>query len=161
MQKSPQQFLLDIYTSLSLTDLKGQFVLQVSFMFQQVHGMVNYARRAEGERNKYEEHLRRILLWLHGGIQSVENSFFRCDPAEHEEGRTFEQLTNLLQGYIDPRHLSCQNDCSYDHKTKSTSCKYSEIYLSISNCTGRVINCLPDFQTSYICPAVQHSTFLL
>ena len=60
-------------------------------------------------------------------IKELSNSFWRCDPAKHEEGKTYEQVTELLQGYMENevdlnRDGTCNNNCAYYQHAKREGC---------------------------------------
>ena len=60
-------------------------------------------------------------------IKDLSNTFWRCDPAKHEEGKTFEQVTELLQGYMENevdlnRDGTCNNNCAYYQHAKREGC---------------------------------------
>ena len=60
-------------------------------------------------------------------IKDLSNEYWRCDPAKFEEGRTFEQVTELLQGYMENevdlnRDGTCNNNCAYYKHARREGC---------------------------------------
>ncbi|KAH8334477.1 hypothetical protein KR059_010572, partial [Drosophila kikkawai] len=70
----------------------------------------------------------------------------RCDPAYHRSGVTYEEVTRLLQGYIENESdlnadRSCKQECGTYQHSKTYGCKDDELCKKQQSCTGNIHNC--------------------
>lgn len=71
---------------------------------------------------------------------------WRCDPNEHKEGKTYLEVTRLLQGYVENevdlnRDGGCWENCPYYQLTESYGC-FKELYCAKQpKCTGKLLFC--------------------
>lgn len=95
----------------------------------------NFERRAE----KSQELMQKVL-------ERADRTLWRCDPAKHEEGKTFIEVTRLLQGYIENevdlnKDGGCWETCSHYQLTESYGC-FKELYCARQpKCQGKLLYC--------------------
>nr|CAH7755722.1 unnamed protein product [Callosobruchus chinensis] len=111
-KQSPQQVLYNLYSTITLTELKGYSMIQFSYM----------------------------LLRLYG------------------EGETYEEVTQLLQGYVQNEvdlnpEGTCRENCAEYTYTKSHGCYKNLFCQQQRRCNGKIINCHFYDADMWICPA--------
>lgn len=118
-----------IHKILNLFHVLGNFT-QESLLMRK-----NFEKRAE----KSQELMQRVL-------ERSDRNLWRCDPSKHEEGKTFVQVTRLLQGYIENevdlnRDGGCWETCSHYQLTESYGC-FKELYCAKQpKCQGKLLYC--------------------
>lgn len=94
-------------------------------------------------------------------MQNIDNSVWRCDPSQYIEGVTYEQLSGILQAFIDHENnlssiRTCSDDCNHFQNTKSYHCDWSPCDKDIKGkCNGRVKRCIRANGTTEICLSVR------
>jgi hypothetical protein len=95
-------------------------------------------------------------------MERADNMMYRCDPAQHIEGRTFERVTKLLQGYVENEvdlnnEETCRETCDHYQVSESFTC-FKELYCSRQpKCTGKVLYCQYLDSDMWICPSVSRA----
>jgi Domain of unknown function (DUF4803) len=95
----------------------------------------NFERRA----TKAQELMQKVM-------ERADRTLWRCDPSQHNEGKTFLQITRLLQGYIENevdlnRDGGCWETCSHYQITESYGC-FKELYCARQpKCSGKLLFC--------------------
>lgn len=157
--RSAQQVLYQMYTAVSLTELKAYAMMQFSWMLLRTYSVGNFSREAELMRQRFEARTLKTQQMLRRVMERADNSVWRCDPEAHVEGLTFERVTRLLQGYIENEvdmntEGTCRETCSHYQATQSHTC-FKELYCSKQpKCNGRVLHCQYVDSDMWICPAV-------
>lgn len=137
--------------------------MQFSYILLKSFGKGNF----NAERKQMQEMFKnRINRHRHSTEQLMKlagRDFWRCDPNRHEEGKTFLQITRLLQGYVENEvnmnlGSSCTHSCSYfNWGVRQTQC-YKGGYCSKQHmCAGRLYDCEFIDSTMQICPAAESS----
>lgn len=95
----------------------------------------NFERRAA----KSQELMQKVL-------EISDRELWRCDPSTHVEGKTYLQVTKLLQGYIENevdlnRDGTCWETCPHYQLTESYGC-FKELYCARQpKCSGKLLFC--------------------
>lgn len=158
-QRSGQQVLYQMYTAVALTELKGYAMMQFSWMLLRTYGVGNFTKEADLMRQRFESRTNKTHVVLQKVMERADNCLWRCDAPENEEGRTYERLTKLLQGYVENEvdlnnEETCRETCEHYQYTESFTC-FKELYCSKQpKCTGKVLYCQYFDSDMWICPAV-------
>lgn len=158
-QRSAQQVLYQMYAAVSLTELKGYAMMQFSWMLLRTYGVGNFTKEADLMRQRFESRTNKTHIVLQKVMERADNCLFRCDPTKHEEGKTYERVTKLLQGYVENEvdlntEETCRETCEHYEVTESFTC-FKELYCSKQpKCTGKVLYCKYLDSDMWICPAV-------
>ncbi|CAK1554539.1 unnamed protein product [Leptosia nina] len=163
LQLSPHQLIYDMYNTIALTEIKGYAMMQFSWMLLRIYGKGNFTQEASLTRQRYTERVVRTAVAAKDALSMAKRDLYRCDPAEHAKGVTYEEVTRLLQGYIENEvdmneGQSCSGNCAYYTVAKNHGC-FKEQYCSKQpTCRGRIINCQYIDSDMWICPASKTST---
>ena len=93
-------------------------------------------------------------------MKMADRTVWRCDPAEHIEGETYEALTKLLQGYVENEvdlnnDETCKENCAAYQYTENHGC-FKDLYCSKqTRCSGKLLNCQFIDSDMWVCPAVR------
>lgn len=149
LQQSPQQMAYGLYGILALTLAKGYSMTQFSYMLLRLYEKGSFTVEARLTSETYEKITFEVASEAQHVIKDLSNSFWRCDPAKHEEGETFEQVTELLQGYMENevdlnRDGTCNNNCAYYKHARRQGCYMKRNFMICGHqrqCQGQVHNC--------------------
>ncbi|XP_016923096.2 uncharacterized protein orion isoform X1 [Drosophila suzukii] len=161
--QSAQQFIYSLYADIALTELKAYTMMEFSWMMLRVYGKGNYTQEAELMRSDYEKRTERTLKVLKDVMLRADRIVYRCDPAKHVPGVTYDEVTRLLQGYIENEvdlnnEETCRETCGFYQSTRSEGC-FKDLYCSRQpKCTGRLYNCQFVDSDMWVCPSPQNST---
>ncbi|KQS30547.1 uncharacterized protein LOC6551613 isoform X2 [Drosophila erecta] len=161
--QSAQQFIYSLYADIALTELKAYTMMEFSWMMLRVYGKGNYTQEAELMRSDYEKRTERTLKMLKDVMLRADRIVYRCDPTKHVQGVTYDEVTRLLQGYIENEvdlnnEETCRETCSFYQSTRSEGC-FKELYCSRQpKCSGRLYNCQFVDSDMWVCPSPQNST---
>ncbi|XP_017056016.1 uncharacterized protein LOC108097935 isoform X1 [Drosophila ficusphila] len=161
--QSPQQFVYSLYADIALTELKAYTMMEFSWMMLRVYGKGNYTQEAELMRSDYEKRTERTLKLLKDVMLRADRIVYRCDPPKHIRGVTYDEVTRLLQGYIENEvdlnnEETCRETCAFYQSTRSEGC-FKELYCARQpRCSGRLYNCQFVDSDMWVCPSPQNST---
>ncbi|XP_068158847.1 uncharacterized protein orion isoform X2 [Drosophila tropicalis] len=162
-QQSAQQFIYSLYADIALTELKGYTMMEFSWMMLRVYGKGNYTQEAELMRQNYEKRTERTLKPLREVMRRADRIVWRCDPPKHKAAVTYDEITRLLQGYIENEvdlntDETCRETCSFYQATRSEGC-FKELFCARQpKCSGRLFDCQFVDSDMWVCPAAQNST---
>lgn len=162
-KQSAQQFVYSLYTDIALTELKGYTMIEFSWMMLRVYGRGNFSQEAELMRRDYEKRTERTLKLLKEVMRRSDRIIWRCDPDRFIPNKTYDEVTRLLQGYIENEvdlnsDETCRETCSFYQSTRSEGC-FKEYFCSRQpKCTGRLYNCQFVDSDMWVCPAAMNST---
>lgn len=154
-----------MYTAVSLTELKGYAMMQFSWMLLRTYGVGNFTKEADLMRQRFEGRTNKTHIVLQKVMERADNALFRCDPQQHIEGRTYERVTKLLQGYVENEvdlntEETCRETCDHYQFTESFNC-FKELYCAKQpKCTGKVLYCQYLDSDMWICPSVSCYVFM-
>ncbi|XP_017139529.1 uncharacterized protein LOC108153940 isoform X1 [Drosophila miranda] len=162
-QQSAQQFVHSLYADIALTELKAYTMMEFSWMMLRVYGKGNFTQEAELMRTDYERRTERTLKLLKDVMTRADRIVWRCDPKKHEAGVTYDEVTRLLQGYIENEvdlnnEETCRETCSFYQSTRSEGC-YKDLYCARQpRCSGRLYDCQFVDSDMWVCPSPKNST---
>ncbi|SPP78271.1 uncharacterized protein LOC117581120 isoform X1 [Drosophila guanche] len=161
--QSAQQFVYSLYADIALTELKAYTMMEFSWMMLRVYGKGNFTQEAELMRTDYERRTERTLKLLKDVMTRADRIVWRCDPKKHVAGVTYDEVTRLLQGYIENEvdlnnEETCRETCSFYQSTRSEGC-YKDLYCARQpKCSGRLYNCQFIDSDMWVCPSAKNST---
>ncbi|XP_043229648.1 uncharacterized protein LOC122385438 isoform X2 [Amphibalanus amphitrite] len=149
LQQSPQQMAYGLYGILALTLAKGYSMIQFSYMLLRLYEKGSFTVEARLTAETYEQMSFEVASEAQHVIKDLSNSYWRCDPAKHEEGKTYEQVTELLQGYMENevdlnRDGTCNNNCAYYQHARREGCYMKRNFMICGHqrpCKGKVHSC--------------------
>ncbi|XP_046801825.1 uncharacterized protein LOC111680146 isoform X1 [Lucilia cuprina] len=161
-QQSTQQFIYSLYTDIALTELKGYTMMEFSWMMLRVYGKGNFTQEAELMRNDYEKRTEKTVRLLREVMQRAERIVWRCDPEQYVKGKNYEEVTRLIQGYIENEvdmnyNRECWKTCDDYERTKNEGCFKDKFCARQERCSGHIHNCRYVDSDMTICPSARDS----
>lgn len=148
LYQSPQQLIEGLHIILALTEARGFAMLEFAWMILRIYNEGNFTVEQEVSKRLYLQYSEDIMNEAKTVLEEVPRGFFRCDPRHHEEGETYIQLTELLQGYIENEvdmnvDGSCKQDCGYYQHAMSEGCymPHSQYCGQHRRCNGIIHDC--------------------
>ncbi|KPU75110.1 uncharacterized protein Dana_GF20993, isoform C [Drosophila ananassae] len=162
-QQSAQQFVYSLYADIALTELKAYTMMEFSWMMLRVYGKGNYTQEAELMRNDYEKRTERTLKLLKDVMLRADRIVYRCDPPKHIPKVTYDEVTRLLQGYVENEvdlnnEETCRETCDFYQSTRAEGCFKEKYCARQQRCSGRIYNCQFIDSDMWVCPSPQNST---
>ncbi|XP_034116996.1 uncharacterized protein LOC117576392 [Drosophila albomicans] len=160
---SPQQFLYSLYAEIALIELKGYTLMEFSTMILRVSDLGNFINETELFRLNHKKRTEHALNVLRHEMQQADRSFWRCDPPEHVAKVTYDEVTRLLQGYIENEDglnadRTCKRTCDAYQDTRVSGCISDSFCSSQPQCSGRVHDCRFIDSKMWVCQSPQMST---
>ncbi|KAL5276194.1 hypothetical protein ACFFRR_001798 [Megaselia abdita] len=113
IRQSVQQFIYSLYTDIALTELKGYMLMQFSWMTLQILNKESFANEAISKRREYEERTKKVVTLIPKLMATAKRNSWICDPAIHVKNETYDEVTRLLQGFIENEvNLNQENTCT-------------------------------------------------
>ncbi|XP_054731039.1 uncharacterized protein LOC129239524 isoform X1 [Anastrepha obliqua] len=162
-QQSAQQFVYSLYADIALTELKGYIMMEFSWMMLRIYGKGNYTEEVNLTRMDYEKRTGRTLKLLREVMRRADRIVWRCDPAKFIRGKNYDEVTRLLQGYIENevdlnKEETCRETCDFYQSTRSEGC-FKDLYCARQpRCSGKVYHCTFVDSDMWVCPAGRNST---
>ncbi|XP_026327754.1 uncharacterized protein LOC113236030 isoform X3 [Hyposmocoma kahamanoa] len=161
-QLSQHQLIYDMYNTISLTEIKGYAMMQFSWMLLRIYGKGNFTQEASLTRQRYTERTAQTATAARSALFMAKRDLYRCDPAIHQEGETYAQITRLLQGYIENEvdmntEATCRDNCAYYTLAESHDCFKDQYCSKQKRCMGRIIDCNYIDSDMWVCPASMSS----
>ncbi|XP_061390164.1 uncharacterized protein LOC133325407 [Musca vetustissima] len=161
-QQSTQQFLYSLYTDIALTELKGYTMMEFSWMILRVYGKGNFTQEAELMRSDFEKRTQKTVRLLREVMNRADRIVWRCDPEKYVQGKTYDEVTRLLQGYIENEvdmnyNRECWQTCEDYSSTKNEGCFKDKFCARQERCTGNIHSCRRFDSDMMICPSPRDS----
>ncbi|KAH8249599.1 hypothetical protein KR032_010765, partial [Drosophila birchii] len=162
-QQSAQQFFYLLFEDIALTELKTHAMIEYSWLLLQQFGKGDFTEEKRVIREALKRRTSRTLRMFKDVIGLADRTVWRCDPTHHTAGVTYEEVTRLLQGYIENEvDLSptgrCRYDCAHFSNTRNHGCYDNQFCSKQTKCSGRVHNCQYVEYKMQVCQAPQDST---
>ncbi|XP_037934521.1 uncharacterized protein LOC119668915 isoform X1 [Teleopsis dalmanni] len=162
-QQSPQQFVYSLYADIAMTELKGYALMEFSWMMLRIYGKGNFTEESELMRSDYQKRTERTLKLLREVMLRSSRNVWHCDPDKYVKGETYEEVTRLLQGYIENEvdmnnDETCREDCAFYISAKSEGCFKNKYCARQPKCSGRLYSCRYLDSDMWICPSPLNST---
>ncbi|XP_017485333.1 PREDICTED: uncharacterized protein LOC108373907 isoform X2 [Rhagoletis zephyria] len=162
-KQSAQQFLNSLYADIALTELKGYTMMQFSWMMLRIYGKGNFTQEVDLMRMDFEKRTERTLKLLREVMRRADRIVWRCDPAKFVRGKNYDEVTRLLQGYIENevdlnKEETCRETCDFYQSTRSEGC-FKDLYCARQpRCSGKLYHCTFVDSDMWVCPASRNST---
>ncbi|XP_026760961.2 uncharacterized protein LOC113519932 isoform X1 [Galleria mellonella] len=158
LQLSPHQLIYDMYNTISLTEIKGYAMMQFSWMLLRVYGRGNFTQEASLTRQRYGQRTNQTAAAARAALSQAKRDLYRCDPPQHIEGETYDQVTRLLQGYIENEvdmnaDGTCRENCAFYTLAQNHGCFKDQFCSKQPACKGRIIDCQFVDSDMWVCPA--------
>ncbi|XP_059061469.1 uncharacterized protein LOC131854371 [Achroia grisella] len=146
MQMSPHQLIYDVYNTLALAEVKAYAMIQFSWMLKKNYETGNITLETRMARQKSEQRATETADAARIALAQAKIELYRCDPKKHKSGKTYEEVTRLLQGYIENevdmnKEKSCHNQCSSYVMAKSYGCFKDKFCGRQPRCNGNIYEC--------------------
>jgi hypothetical protein len=160
-RQSPQQVLYSIYNSLILTELKGFIMVQFGYIMKRSANEGNFIRESNVATEGFQTRTKNIIKEVNTVMRQVPREYWKCDPRKHVAEATYDQFTQLMQGYIENevdlnKERICAHECGRYQNTKSYGCYYG-FCNSQRQCHGNITSCRNYDYKLWVCPADVHS----
>ncbi|KAK9883216.1 hypothetical protein WA026_001406 [Henosepilachna vigintioctopunctata] len=145
-RQSPQQILYSLYNAIALTEIKGYTMVQFSYMLLKLYDKGNFTKESALTRMNYEERSNQAVQVVKNAMKEASREYWRCDPKEHVKGKTYEEITQLLQGYIINEvdmnsDGTCRENCQEYQYAKNYGCFKNLFCRQQRPCNGKILNC--------------------
>ncbi|XP_013108765.1 uncharacterized protein LOC106088028 isoform X1 [Stomoxys calcitrans] len=161
-QQSTQQFLYSLYTDIALTELKGYTMMEFSWMILRVYGKGNFTQEAELMRKDFEKRTDKTVRLLRDVMKRADRIVWRCDPDKYVLGQNYDEVTRLLQGYIENEvdmnyNRECWSTCEDYTSTKNEGCFKDKFCARQERCSGNIHSCRRFDSDMFICQSPRDS----
>lgn len=121
---------------------------------------------AEESRYQYNNDAKKHINYIADLLKYAKTELWKCDPDKYEEGKTYLQITELLQGYIQNEidlnaDNVCTETCSHYVLTRSHSCHSNKWCRKQKRCKGNILKCHFYNSNMNICPSVSILFFMI
>ncbi|KAH8370848.1 hypothetical protein KR093_005218 [Drosophila rubida] len=145
-QKSPQQIFYSMYKDIALAQLKVYILIEYSMTIQMVSGNGNFITERNTVRHNYDEITKIALSSLRNVTEKADRFLWRFDPSTHVPRVTYDEVTRLLQGYMENEvdlntDESCRQTCNDYQNTTRSGCFEQKFCSQQPQCSGRIHNC--------------------
>ncbi|KAG6449172.1 hypothetical protein O3G_MSEX005930 [Manduca sexta] len=159
---SPHQLIFDIYNTVALTEIKGYAMMQFSWMLLRIYGKGNFTQEASLTRQRYSQRTAQAAAVAKSALSEASRDLYMCDPPMHIEGSTYEQVTRLLQGYVENEvdmntDGTCKENCAHYTLAEKHGCYMDQFCAKQTPCRGRIIDCQYLDSDMWVCPASRNS----
>ncbi|KAH8310386.1 hypothetical protein KR044_001039 [Drosophila immigrans] len=160
--QSPQQIVYSLYKDIALTELKAYILIEYSLLIRRVSGQGNFFTETNRVRVNYKNISESALDTLINTMQQADRVLWRCDPDKHAHKVTYDEVTRLLQGYVEnevdlSNNESCSQTCPDYRNTTRKGCFDQKFCSQQPQCSGRIHNCrLVDSDLS-VCQSPENS----
>lgn len=123
----------------------------------------HFTNDVQQSREIYEKRTNERVETARNAMQNVPRDLWKCDPKIHKKGKTYDQITNFLQGYVQNeadlnRQRVCGRDCVEYTFAKSYDCSNQTGFCGRQqNCNGNILDCKFIDADMWICNAVSDS----
>ncbi|XP_072395988.1 uncharacterized protein [Diabrotica undecimpunctata] len=146
--QSAQQIFYNFYNLVALTQLKAYMLSQFALLAHRTDDIGNFSDVSLLARNQYQEHSQYLFNEFKSKINYESRKLYRCDPKYNIEGKTYEQLTRLIQAHIQNEvdlnsRGTCTDNCAAYPHTRSYGCydTNSDYCRYVQRCRGDIYNC--------------------
>lgn len=161
-QQSPQQLLLNLFNSIQLVQLQGFAVMQFSWMILRLYDKGNFSVEAKIYERQFKRHQETQVGVVRDVLKTASRTAWRCDPSVHVEGRTFDQVTRLLQGFLVNevdmnRESSCKDNCAAYNLAQTHGCYEAQYCDQQPKCHGHLHDCQYFDADMWVCPSTNYT----
>ncbi|XP_029052069.1 uncharacterized protein LOC114880335 isoform X1 [Osmia bicornis bicornis] len=161
--QSLQQLLYNLYTTITLTEIKGYSMIQFSYMLLRLYNPgSNFTEEMALVRQQYETRTSETMRAVKTAMAFAPKDVWRCDARIPKLDETYTQLNQLFQGYIVNevdlnKDSTCRENCGYYTYTKVYGCFKNQFCTEQRKCNGKIVNCEYIDSDMWICPSARNS----
>ncbi|XP_059061470.1 uncharacterized protein LOC131854373 [Achroia grisella] len=146
MQVSPHQLIYDVYNTVAVAEVKAYAMMQFSWMLKMIFETGDVTAVALKARGDFVRGTNMTANETRIALSHAKSDLYRCDPIRHTQGESYDEVTRLLQGYIEnevdmTKDNSCAEKCSYYSVAKNYGCFQDKFCARQSSCKGNIIDC--------------------
>ncbi|XP_076160472.1 chemokine-like protein orion isoform X2 [Ptiloglossa arizonensis] len=162
--QSLQELLYNLYTTVTLTEIKGYSMIQFSYMLLRLYNPgSNFSEEMELIKQQYAMRTSETVRAVKTAMAFAPKDLWRCDAGVPKLDETYTQLTQLFQGYIVNEvdlndQSTCRENCAYYGYTKVHGCYKNQFCAQQRQCNGRILNCEYIESDMWICPSAKNSS---
>ncbi|XP_016912743.1 uncharacterized protein LOC107998157 isoform X2 [Apis cerana] len=161
--QSLQQLLYNLYTTITLAEIKGYSMIQFSYKILRLYNPgTNFTDEMEIVKEQYETRTTETLRAVKTAMAFAPRQIWKCDARIHKLDETYTKLTQLFQGYIVNevdlnKDSSCRENCAYYEYSKVYGCYKNQFCSQQRKCNGRILKCEYIDSDMWICPSPEHN----
>ncbi|XP_006608511.1 uncharacterized protein LOC102676890 isoform X2 [Apis dorsata] len=161
--QSLQQLLYNLYTTITLAEIKGYSMIQFSYKILRLYNPgTNFTDEMEIVKQQYETRTTETLRAVKTAMAFAPRQIWKCDARIHKLDETYTKLTQLFQGYIVNevdlnKDSSCRENCAYYEYSKVYGCYKNQFCSQQRKCNGRILKCEYIDSDMWICPSSEHN----
>lgn len=108
---------------------------------------------------KFKERTNKTFDIAKNAMKQASREYWKCDPRKYVKGETYEELTELLQGYIINEvdmnsDNTCRENCGEYQYAKMYGCFKNLFCRQQRPCKGKILNCRYVDSDMEVCMAV-------
>lgn len=162
-EMSPQQLLYNLFSILQMSQLKAYTMINFSWLLLRIYNKGNFTTEAKMLHDNYLERMSQQANALKESMKRADSSYWKCDPRIHEEGKTYTEVTKVLQGFLVNevdlnKEVTCREDCPFYKYTKQYTCYKDNYCAKQPRCNGNVVGCEFVDSDMWVCQAPSSST---
>lgn len=110
-------------------------------------------------RERFADRTIKTQTLLRKVMERSDRTVWRCDPKHHVRGETYEEITRLMQGFIENEvdlngDNTCKENCAAYQFAENHGC-YKDMFCSKQpKCNGKLLHCQFVDSDMWICPSV-------
>ncbi|KAH8302664.1 hypothetical protein KR044_009324 [Drosophila immigrans] len=144
--QSPQQLVYSLYKDTALTELKAYIIFEYLLLIRRVSGQDDLISDTNKIRLNYKNISEDALDTLITTMGKADRVLWRCDPEKHVPQVTYDEVTRLLQGYIENEvdlnsDGSCSESCPDYRNSTRMGCFEQKFCSQQPQCLGRLHDC--------------------
>ncbi|KAH8414624.1 hypothetical protein KR215_010674 [Drosophila sulfurigaster] len=144
--QSPQQIVYSLYKHIALTELKAYILMEYTLLIGRVSGQGNFTTETNKVRVNYKSIREKALDILQTTMEKSDRVIWRCDPDKHVHNVTYDEVTRLLQGFVEnevdlSNDGSCGETCPDYRNTTTKGCFDQKFCSQQSKCAGQIHDC--------------------
>ncbi|CAL7947526.1 unnamed protein product [Xylocopa violacea] len=161
--QSLQQLLYNLYTTITLTEIKGYSMIQFSYKLLRLYNPdANFTEEMNLVKQQYEKRTTDTLRAVKTAMAFAPRQIWKCDARINKLDETYTTLRQLFQGYIVNEvdlnnDVSCKENCAYYEYSKVRGCYKNQYCSQQRKCNGRILKCEYIDSDMWICPSSQNS----
>ncbi|XP_062124578.1 uncharacterized protein LOC133837734 isoform X2 [Drosophila sulfurigaster albostrigata] len=142
----PQQLVYSVYKDIALTELKAYILIEYSFLILKISRQGNFTKSMNKVRLNYQNVSENALDTLQSTMEKADRVIWRCDPEKHIPNVTYDEVTRVLQGYVEnevdlSNDESCSETCSDYQNTTTKGCFKQKFCSQQPQCSGHIYDC--------------------
>lgn len=161
--QSLQQLLYNLYTTITLSEIRGYSMVQFSYILLRLYNPgSNFTQEMEMVKQQYETRTSETMRAVKTAMVFAPKDIWRCDARVPKLDETYTHLNRLFQGYIVNevdlnKDSTCRENCAYYTYSKVYGCYKNQFCDMQRRCNGKIVNCEYIDSDMWICPSTHQS----